>query len=80
MGKREQDLAKYLSKRSKKELTKQQHREMEENMTVDFNKVFITTQSTAKCELQQRKDVVNTKTTKTGTQKTCSDTGTMICY
>ena len=34
---------------------------MEENMTVDFNKVFITTQSTAKWELQQRKDAVNTK-------------------
>ena len=30
-------------------------------MTVDFNKVFITTQSTAKWELQQRKDVINTK-------------------
>ena len=34
---------------------------MEENMTVEFNKVFITTQSTAKWELQQRKDVLNTK-------------------
>ena len=58
-GKRKLDDPKYLSKKAKTELTKQQHKEMEvENLNVDFNRVFTTTQSTAEWERQRKKDMI----------------------